>query len=89
MDEKLERLLRELSVAINESVSTSGQIRDVIAQIGDGGYNVMLFLNATIAVMNRDEEAASLRTPTNGRVETGFNSADVQFLKAMHISLNR
>ena len=87
MDDRLERLLQKLSVAINESVSTSEQIRGVIAQIGDGSYDVLLFLNATIAVMKRDEEAVSLRTRTNGKVESGFNPEDVQFLKSMHISV--
>lgn len=89
MDGRLERLLQELSLAINESVSTSEQIRGVIAQIADGGYDVLLFLNATMAIMKRDEEAMSLRTRTNGKVESGFNPEDLQFLKSMHISLNR
>ena len=89
MDDRLEHLLQELSLAINESVSTSEQIRGVITQIGDDGFDVLLFLNATIAVMKRDEETVSLGTRTTIKVESGFNPEDVQFLKSMHISLNR
>ena len=89
MDDRLERLLQELSVAINESVTRSEQVRGVIAQIEDDGYGMLLFLNATMTIMKRNEEALSLRAGTNRKVESGFNPEDVQFLKSMHISLNR
>jgi len=89
MNDRLERLLQELSVAINESVSTSKQVREVVAQIGDGGYEGLLFVNATIALVKRDDESVTLRTRRNGKVESGFNPQDVEFLKAMHISVNR
>ena len=89
MDDRVERLLQELSAAINDSVSGSEQIRELIAQIGDGGYDVLLFLNATIAIMKREGESVSLRTRRNGKVESGFNPEDVEFLKSMHISVNR
>ena len=89
MDERLKRLVEQLGVAVNESISGSEQIRGVIAQIEGGGYDVLLLLNATIAIMKRDEEPVSLRARTNGKVESGFNLEDLQFLKSMHISVNR
>ncbi len=89
MDDRLEHLLQELSVAINESVSGSEQIRSVIAQIGGEGFEVLLFLNATIAILRADERALSSRTHMNGKVESGFNAEDVEFLKSMRISLKR
>jgi len=42
MNDRLERLLQGLSVAINESVSKSEQIRDLIEQIGCGGDIVLV-----------------------------------------------
>lgn len=86
MDDRLERLLQELSVAINESVSRSEQVRDLIAQIGFGGYDLLLFLNSTIAMMKREAGAVGL---ANDKVESEFNAQDVEFLKSMQISLKR
>jgi len=89
VDDRLKRLVEELGAAINDSISASEQIPGVIAQIEGGGYDVLLFLNATIAIMKRDEKPVSLRAQTSGRLESGFNLEDVQFLKSMHISVNR
>lgn len=89
MDDKLEHLLQELSGAIHEAVSASEQIRNVIAQIGGEGFEVLLFLNATIAILRGDETALSSRTHLNGKVRSGFNAEDVEFLKSMRISLKR
>jgi hypothetical protein len=89
VNNRLERLVEELRVAINDSISESDQIPGVIAQIEGSGYHILLFLNATIAVMKREEEAAGPLARTNGTAESRFNSEDVQFLKSMHISMNR
>jgi hypothetical protein len=89
VDDRLKRLVEELGVAINDSISGSDQIPGVIAETEGSGYHVLLFLNATIAVMKREEEAVGLRTRTNSKVESSFNSEDVQFLKSMHISVSK
>ncbi len=89
MDGRVKHLVEELGVAINDSLSASEQIPGVIAQIEGSGYHVLLFLNATIAVMKREEDAVGLRTRTNSKAESSFNSEDVQFLKSMHISVSK
>jgi hypothetical protein len=89
VDDRLKRLLEELGVAINDSISGSEQIADVIAQIEGSGYRILLFLNATIKVMKREEEALGLQPRTHSRVGSSFNSEDVQFLKSMHITVSR
>jgi hypothetical protein len=89
VDDRLKRLVEELGVAINDSVSASERLPGVIAQIEGEGYDVLLFLNATIAIMKREEETVGSRTRMNGKAGAGFNSEDVQFLKSMHISVNR
>ena len=71
-------------MAVNDSFSSSA-----IAQLEGAGYDVLLFLNATIAIMKRDEAPVSMRARPKGRFESGFNLEDVQFLKSMHISVNR
>lgn len=89
MDDRLKHLVEKLGVAINDSISGSEQIPDVIAQFEGSGYHVLLSLNATIAITRREEEAVRLRSRAHGRPETGFNLEDVQFLKSMHISVNK
>ena len=89
MDEKLKRLIEEFGTAINDSVTESEQIAEVIAKIKAGGYDVFLVLNATIVIKNRKEEPVSLAAQTNGRTEeSGFNRQDMKFLKSLHISAN-
>lgn len=89
MDERLKRLVEELGVAINDSVSTSEQIRGMIAQIEASGYDALLFLNATIALMRREKEGVRSYARTEGGAETDFNAEDVRFLKSMHISVRK
>jgi len=42
------------AAAINESLSQSGQIAEVIGNINASGYNVFLVFNTTIAIKNRE-----------------------------------
>ena len=48
VDQQLQKLMKELGEAINESLSDSEQIAEVIAKIKAGGYDVFLVLEATI-----------------------------------------
>jgi hypothetical protein len=85
----MKHLVEELGVAINDSLSASEEIPGVIAQIEASGYQVLLFLNATIAVIKKQEEAVGSSARMSGKAEAGFNSEDVEFLKSMHIRVNR
>lgn len=89
MNDKLKRLVEELGTAINASLAKSEQIAEVIAEIKRGGYDVFLFLNATVVVKKREREPVSLRARTGGTVESSFDSEDIDFLKSMHICVNR
>jgi hypothetical protein len=89
MDDRLSRLVEELKGAINDSISASEQISVVIAQIEEGGYQVGLFLHATIAITQRCVEPANWWTGMKSRPETRFSLEDVEFLKSMHISAGR
>lgn len=63
MEERLKRLVAELSLAINDSISASEQVSGVAVQIQESGYEVSLFLNATIGIVKRDERARELAGP--------------------------
>jgi len=88
-DERLKRLMEELGAAMNDSLSESEQIAEVIAKIRAGGYDVFLVLNATIAIRKREEEPVRQAGSEGQRGESGFNAQDIKFLKSMHISTDK
>jgi hypothetical protein len=84
--------MKELGEAINESLSESDQIAEVIAKIKAGGYDVFLVLEATIGFNKRDEQPASSKPSLVGSrskadPEFKVNAQDVKFLKSLRISL--
>ncbi len=88
MDHKLNQLLDELRKAIGESVSASEEIADVVAKIREGGYDIVVILNATITVKQQGAGLLSLLARTKGPIDCKFNSQDVKFLNELHIKLN-
>ena len=86
MDQRLKSLMRELGEAINNSLSDSEQIAEVIARIKAGGYDVFLVLEATIGFHERDE-AAEPTVINEQRSAADFQvmSQDVRFLKSLRI----
>lgn len=90
MNPKLKALMRELGEAINESLSESEQISDVIAKIKSGGYDVFLVLEATIGFNKTDEVESKAVTAAGARREPEFkvNTQDMKFLKSLKISLD-
>lgn len=81
--------MKELGEAINESLSESDQISEVIAKIKSGGYDVFLVLEATIGFNKLDEPEAKM-TAAGARKEPEFkvNTQDMKFLKSLRISLD-
>ena len=74
MDKRLKSMMKELGDAINNSLSDSDQIAEVISRIKAGGYDVFVVLEATIGFNQRDEErrtedssvnSSSIPTPTS------------------------
>ena len=84
--------MKELGEAINESISDSDQIAEVIAKIKSGGYDVFLVLEATIGFNKREEEEASQSSLVNNfrRSEPEFkvSAQDLKFLKSLRISVD-
>lgn len=83
--------MKDLGEAINESLSDSEQIAEVIAKIKSGGYDVFLVLEATIGFNKRDEQDSEHATVVNGRKndpDFKMNQQDVKFLKSLRISID-
>ena len=57
MDQQLKQLMKELGDAINESLSDSESIAEVVSRIREGGYDILLVLEATIGVSKQGEHS--------------------------------
>jgi len=95
MNEDLKQLMKELGMAINESLSESEPISDAIANIRGAGYDVFLVLEATIGFNKRSEQeerSASQEEipPRDSDTPSGelrLTPRDADFLKLLRISL--
>lgn len=87
MDQKLERLMKQLGEAINDSISSSEQIAEVIAHIKNDGYDIFVVLEATVGF--NKQEAGSALTPISRQGEPEFHISpqDARFLKSLRISV--
>ncbi len=82
--------MKELGEAINESLSESEQISEVIGKIKAGGYDVFLVLEATIGFNKADEPSLNGPVTVGKKADPEFkiNSQDMKFLKSLRISLD-
>ena len=87
--------IKELGDAINETLSNSEQIAEVIGRIKEEGYDVFLVLEATVG-FNRQDNQAAADAPANDNVtempveepELRVNAQDMRFLKSLRISVD-
>ena len=91
MDDHLKELMKELGNAINESLSESGSMAEVIAEIRQSGYDVYLVLEATIGLNKRKSEGTGAElgssTPSGPPSELSFTAQDEAFLRALKITV--
>jgi len=90
VDKRLKSMIKELGDAINNSLSDSEQIAEVISRIKAGGYDVFVVLEATIGFNEAEEGAEEQeRLPAVRRTSANFKmtSEDLKFLKSLRISL--
>ena len=91
MDPQLKQLMKELGDAINESLSDSEQISEVVSRIKEGGYDIFLVLEATIGVSKQGDKAAdktSLVTTMSSNPELKVSDQDLKFLKSLRIKID-
>jgi hypothetical protein len=83
--------MKELGQAINESISDSEQIAEVIAKIKSGGYDVFLVLEATIGFNKREEEETKQTSLVKFRKsdpDFKISPQDMKFLKSLRITID-
>ena len=91
MDPQLKQLMKELGDAINESLSDSEQISEVVSRIKEGGYDIFLVLEATIGVSKQGEKSpdkTSLVTTMSSNPELKVSDQDLKFLKSLRIRID-
>ena len=93
MDPQLERMMRKLGEAINESISSSRSIADVIESVKASGYDVFMVLEVTVGLNRSGEKAATGETITHVNSEgegpeLRISRQDARFLESMKISLS-
>ncbi len=88
MDDRLKELIQQLGNVINESLSDSESLAEVIGEIRETGYDVFLVIEATIGFNKREGEESS-PSPELSRLPTEltFTDQDQAFLKALKINV--
>jgi len=93
LDDNFKRLIKELGDAINESLSESDNIAEVLGRIRASGYDLFLVLEVTIGFNKRGETNLIHRQKINTdlRDEPIFRltTQDAQFLRALRISVEK
>lgn len=91
LDNNFKRLIKELGDAINESLSESERIADVMGRLRAAGYDLFLVLEVTIGFNKRGEVNLVHRQKLNAEPrpdpEFHLTSQDTQFLRALRITV--
>lgn len=90
MEHRLKQLIKRLGRAIDESLSESPTIAEVIGEIKREGYDVLLVLEATIG-FNRRSQGVGGQKPaavTHKDLDSSLTEQDQRFLKALSITLD-
>ncbi len=83
LDDELKDHRKELEAAINEALTESPEVGQVIHAIREKGYDVFIIIEATVGFSRRDEGPfESLRLPA-ARLE--LTTQDESFLRSLKI----
>ena len=89
LDDNFKRLIKELGDAINESLSESERISEVMSRIRSAGYDLFLVLEVTIGFNKRGEVNVVHRQKINADAQDDpafhLTTQDTQFLRALKI----
>lgn len=87
MDEHLKRLMRQLGVAINESLTDSPSVSEALAELREAGYDIFVILEATIGFNRRTVKSAAEPVAPVESGDLVLNAEDAQFLRSLRITL--
>jgi len=86
-------MMRKLGEAINESISASRPIADVIESVKASGYDVFMVLEVTVGLNRSGEQASGSETISQSASEASepelrISRQDARFLESMKISIS-
>ena len=87
----MNKRMKELGDAINETLANSDQIAEVIGRIKAEGYDVFLVLEATVGFSqagNESAEPAQEQSPALVAPELKVTASDKRFLKSLRIAVD-
>ena len=88
LDENFKRLIHELGQAINDSLSESDAISEVMARIRSSGYDLFLVLEITIGFNKQGRDTNAIVPGKEAhRTEFQLTNQEAQFLRALKISI--
>jgi uncharacterized protein (UPF0335 family) len=86
---RLRELIQQLSEAINEAITESEPIAGVVQDIRRHGFDVLLMLEASIALNDLSaKEAEQVEVPAGHSAEQPFTTNDLSFLRQLRISVD-
>jgi hypothetical protein len=87
LKQQVKDLIQKLGEAIHETVSESDQISDVVREIREQGFDVLLMLEATIGLNEiEDEDEAAEPEEGEAAADGPFTRNDLTFLKSLRIT---
>ncbi len=88
MTTRLRELIQQLGEAINEAVTENEQIAGVVQDIRQHGFDVLLMLEASIALNDISEkEDSQVEVPAGLPADQPFSQNDLSFLRQLRISV--
>lgn len=87
----MQKRMKELGDAINETLANSDLIADVIARIKAEGYDVFLVLEATVGFNKKDEDSVDSEDEIEESTvppEFKVTPQDLRFLKSLRITVD-
>jgi uncharacterized protein (UPF0335 family) len=86
---RLRELIQQLGEAINEAVTENEQIAGVVQDIRRHGFDVLLMLEASIALNDLSaKEDTPVEVPAGSSAEQSFTQNDLSFLRQLRISVD-
>lgn len=79
--------MQQLGEAINDSISDSEHIAEVIARIKADGYDIFVVLEATVGFNRREGEAPASAPSHQREPELRITPQDARFLKSLRIAV--
>jgi hypothetical protein len=84
LEDELKRRRKKLEAAINEALTDSPRVSEIIQDLREGGYDVFLIIEATVGLSKRkDPENSTRQEVTSTRLH--LTSQDEKFLKSLKI----